>query len=75
MLIWKGNFRRYLVYGLGEILLVVSGIFILLQVNNWNEEPDLIYTIDPRNQLIDFESYILSNSSIYESLIKSLKIL
>lgn len=29
---------RYLVYSLGEILLVVIGILIALQVNNWNEE-------------------------------------
>ncbi len=28
---------KYLVYALGEILLVVIGILIALQVNNWNE--------------------------------------
>ena len=27
----------YLVYALGEIFLVVIGILIALQVNNWNE--------------------------------------
>lgn len=28
----------YLLYGLGEIVLVVIGILIALQINNWNEE-------------------------------------
>ncbi|MDX1591758.1 MAG: DUF6090 family protein [Balneolaceae bacterium] len=30
--------RTYLVYAIGEILLVVIGILIALQVNNWNEK-------------------------------------
>lgn len=29
--------KRYLVYAIGEILLVVVGILIALQINNWNE--------------------------------------
>jgi len=28
---------RYLLYAIGEIILVVIGILIALQVNNWNE--------------------------------------
>jgi len=36
-LIQTGGFRKYLIYGLGEIVLVVIGILIALQVNNWNE--------------------------------------
>ena len=36
-LIEQGNIRRYLVYGLGEILLVALGILLALQVNNWNQ--------------------------------------
>ena len=36
-LISEGKLRRYLVYALGEILLVVIGILIALQVNNWNQ--------------------------------------
>ncbi len=31
------NVRKYLLYALGEILLVVIGILIALQVNNWNQ--------------------------------------
>ncbi|HAS59729.1 MAG TPA: hypothetical protein DCS64_14825, partial [Algoriphagus sp.] len=30
--------RRYLLYALGEILLVMIGILLALQVNNWNEQ-------------------------------------
>ncbi len=35
------NVRKYLLYAIGEILLVVIGILIALQVNNWNEERKL----------------------------------
>jgi len=31
------NLKRYLIYAFGEILLVVIGILIALQINNWNE--------------------------------------
>src|SRR6056297_3259375 len=37
-LIEEDNVRKYLLYAVGEILLVVIGILIALQVNNWNEE-------------------------------------
>lgn len=37
-LIDSGNITKYLLYAIGEILLVVIGILIALQVNNWNEE-------------------------------------
>jgi hypothetical protein len=30
--------RRYLNYAIGELILVVLGILIALQINNWNEE-------------------------------------
>ena len=33
----EGNLKRYLIYAVGEILLVVIGILIALQINNWNE--------------------------------------
>ncbi|MFN1834947.1 DUF6090 family protein [Balneola sp. MJW-20] len=36
-LIDSGSLTRYLLYAIGEILLVVIGILIALQVNNWNE--------------------------------------
>jgi Family of unknown function (DUF6090) len=33
----KGKTGRYLTYAIGEIILVVIGILIALQINNWNE--------------------------------------
>ena len=35
-LIGSGNAKKYFVYAIGEITLVVIGILIALQVNNWN---------------------------------------
>lgn len=40
-LLKKGNIRKYSLYAIGEILLVVIGILIALQINNWNEENQL----------------------------------
>ena len=37
-LIMKNNTGKYLKYALGEILLVMIGILLALQVNNWNEQ-------------------------------------
>lgn len=37
-LVAEGNPRRYLLYAIGEILLVMIGILLALQVNNWNEK-------------------------------------
>ena len=36
-LIGSGHTRKYILYGAGEIALVVIGILIALQINNWNE--------------------------------------
>ena len=36
-LLRENQFSKYLLYAIGEILLVVVGILIALQINNWNE--------------------------------------
>ncbi|WGK65856.1 DUF6090 family protein [Croceiramulus getboli] len=36
-LLSKNKFSRYLLYAIGEIILVVIGILIALQINNWNQ--------------------------------------
>lgn len=36
-LISESKFSKYLLYAIGEIVLVVIGILIALQINNWNE--------------------------------------
>lgn len=37
-LIASGSVSKYLLYAVGEILLVVIGILIALQINNWNQQ-------------------------------------
>ena len=37
-LLTSGKVKNYLLYAVGEIILVVIGILIALQINNWNEE-------------------------------------
>lgn len=37
-LIDEGNLKRYLIYAIGEILLVVIGILLAVQINEWNKE-------------------------------------
>lgn len=44
-LLGENKFRKYLLYALGEIFLVVIGILIALQLNNWNE-----YRIDRKKE-------------------------
>jgi hypothetical protein len=36
-LLSENKFRKYLIYAIGEIILVVIGILIALSINNWNE--------------------------------------
>jgi hypothetical protein len=36
-LLTENKFSKYLLYAIGEIILVVIGILIALQINNWNE--------------------------------------
>ena len=43
----EGNLKKYLIYALGEIILVVIGILIALQINNWNQR-----RIDNKNEVI-----------------------
>ena len=40
-LVSENRFSQYVIYALGEIILVVIGILLALQINNWNEEAKL----------------------------------
>ena len=66
-LLSESKFSKYLFYAIGEIFLVVIGILIALQINNWNENrKDLI-----KEQLILvglLEDFKYSRSSIKTSL-------
>ena len=37
-LLAKNRMRKYLIYAIGEIVLVVIGILIALQINSWNQD-------------------------------------
>tara|TARA_R110000764_G_scaffold219818_1_gene307867 strand:+ start:297894 stop:298643 length:750 start_codon:yes stop_codon:yes gene_type:complete len=41
-LLAENKFSKYLIYALGEIILVVIGILIALRINNWNENQKLL---------------------------------
>jgi hypothetical protein len=50
------QFRRYFLYALGEVLLVVIGILLALQIDGWNnnriqEKKELLYIKEIRDQL------------------------
>lgn len=68
-LLSENKFSKYLIYAIGEIILVVIGIMIALQFNNRNEqrknlnlitetitalEEDLIYNFDDANFVLNF---------------------
>jgi len=49
-MVTENKFSKYLLYAIGEIILVVIGILIALQVNNLNEERKLTLQLDKINQ-------------------------
>ena len=61
-LIMPDNVRKYLFYAIGEIFLVVIGILIALQINNWNElrKQNLLEIKALHEISSDFEEDILS---------------
>ncbi len=72
-LLSENKFGKYLTYAIGEIVLVVIGILIALQINNWNEKQKLAEkTQEYYGQLLDdlksdikFSTHYLKESSIY----------
>ena len=49
-LLGEGKLLRYLTYAIGEILLIIIGIMLALQLNNWNED---------RKTQAEFEQYLV----------------
>jgi len=52
-LIGSGSVTKYLMYAVGEILLVVIGILIALQVNNWNQERLLLQSAEEHLSVLE----------------------
>ncbi len=64
-LIRSGSAQKYLLYAIGEIILVVIGILIALQINNWNE--DRKESIMETKVLEDLSENLTLNLGILES--------
>ena len=77
-LLTENKFSNYLLYAIGEIILVVIGILIALAINNWNENrklrnQEIIYLNNLKNDIntqiqmldiyIDFENIIIDHSN------------
>ena len=61
---------KYFKYAIGEIVLVVIGILIALQINNWNEsrkkkkQLDVIYTSIEQNLKTDLKTINSANTEM-----------
>lgn len=78
-LVRTGSTGRYLIYAAGEILLVMIGILLALQVNNWNQNKkdrileieilkeignNLNQDLDDHNQNLDYLSNVVNSSQV-----------
>jgi len=83
-LLSQNQVTRYLIYAIGEIILVVIGIFIAIQANNWNvariQQRELAFelkklTENLKQDIIELEFLLEDNISIASDLDSSLIIL
>ena len=58
-LLTENKFSRYLIYAIGEILLVVIGILLALQINNWNENQKQQHFAN--KLLLDIKTSLINN--------------
>lgn len=65
-LLSEGKKRKYFKYAIGEIILVVIGILIALQINNWNENQKnkQLETVYLKELLEDFETNLKKSNEI-----------
>ncbi len=49
----QNKVRSYFLYAIGEIVLVMIGILLALQVNNWNEERRLLSSAEDHLQILE----------------------
>ena len=83
-LLSENKFSKYLVYAMGEIILVVIGILIALQINNWNEqrlnrkqEATILKQIhkDFKSNKVQLDSIKISNQKSIDALNNIIKIM
>ena len=65
----SGSMQRYLFYAVGEIALVVIGILIALQINNWNEARQL-QTQEEELVLVLHEEMLLNKEYLNDLVIR-----
>lgn len=65
----KGKIGHYLKYAVGEIVLVVLGILIALQINNWNQKQQL--KKEELQTLKSLQEAISINSTEFDSIFKA----
>lgn len=70
-LLSEGKTGKYLKYAIGEIVLVVIGILIALQINNWNQQR--ILEKQSQQVLLNLREEINENKTELESAIEFLK--
>lgn len=78
-LLSESKFGKYLIYAFGEVILVVVGILIALQINSWNEiqKAEIVKQIYYKQLIIDLEEqkkhileqkeFLEANISLYDS--------
>ena len=75
-LIESGSARKYILYAIGEVILVVIGILIALQINNWNEERkerkmEKIVLEDIHDNIVRNNQLILSALQVFQEIDRS----
>lgn len=73
-LLTENKFGKYLLYAVGEIILVFIGIIMALQFNNWNEEKKIQKNIETTLNLLKDEintnKISISNVQDYHTMVK-----
>ena len=57
----EGKIKRYLLYAIGEVFLVMIGILLALQVNSWND--DRLRRIDEINYYKNVQEQLIADST------------
>lgn len=79
-LLAENKFSKYLLYAVGEIILVVIGILIALQINNWNEtrqikkvEKEILYVLlEDLNSAKSYSAQYIENEQSYLDIIEKI---
>ena len=71
-MIKENKVSKYILYAIGEILLVVIGILIALQINNWNENRKLRNT--EQKYLLDLKEEFSFNKGELENIMNRNKL-